>query len=111
VSFLTRHIIVGFDGSQVAGAALAWAVDDARLHDAELTTWTVLEQQQAAAAGKPVDERDNLRAFAAGGERDHRWCPDRIPVHSWRCRRRAELPPAPAPICWSWGFGIGWHHG
>lgn len=45
-----NRIVIGFDGSHPSTAALAWAVDEARLHNAELTVVTVLDDQEAAAA-------------------------------------------------------------
>ena len=38
-----RHIVVGIDGSKSAAAALDLAIEEARLHDAALEVWAVLE--------------------------------------------------------------------
>jgi nucleotide-binding universal stress UspA family protein len=40
---MVRRIIVGFDGSPAATAALTWAAAEARLHRAELVSWTLLD--------------------------------------------------------------------
>ena len=42
-----RHIIVVFDGSDAATAALIWAVEEARLHGAQLTACPGLNQLPA----------------------------------------------------------------
>ncbi|GAA1696455.1 universal stress protein [Nonomuraea maheshkhaliensis] len=55
-----ERIIVGFDGSQGAAAALGWALGQARLHHADLLVWTVLPEQTAAATENAV-VLDDLR--------------------------------------------------
>ncbi|GGM81312.1 universal stress protein [Thermopolyspora flexuosa] len=51
-----RHrVVVGFDGSAPAQAALAWAVEEARLHGAPLVAVTVLRERPGAdPAEEPV---------------------------------------------------------
>lgn len=51
-----HHIIVGFDASESASAALTWAVDEARLHHSELTVWTVFDQHPVRRGDHLVDE-------------------------------------------------------
>jgi nucleotide-binding universal stress UspA family protein len=56
---------VGFDGSDSARVALEWAVDEARLHDATLEVWAVLEpppQGLPHEAGDDAVVREELRA-------------------------------------------------
>ena len=43
-----RRVIAGFDGSAPAGATLAWAVEEARLHDAPLEVWAVADASDEA---------------------------------------------------------------
>lgn len=43
-----RRVVVGFDGSASAGAALSWAVEEARLHDAPLEVWAGVDAPEAA---------------------------------------------------------------
>ena len=38
---MTRRVVVGYDGSPAAVAAIAWAAGEARLRGAELVVWTI----------------------------------------------------------------------
>ncbi|WP_431913371.1 universal stress protein [Nonomuraea jabiensis] len=49
-----KRILVGFDGSHGATAALSWALGQARLHHADLLPWTVLPEQTDMTAGDDV---------------------------------------------------------
>ncbi len=53
-----RRIIVGFDGSESAHAALSWAVEEARLHAVELLAWSVLDQLPAYPASRALNVDD-----------------------------------------------------
>jgi nucleotide-binding universal stress UspA family protein len=55
-----RRVVVGFDGSASAGAALSWAVEEARLHDAPLEVWAVVDAPEAA------EVRASFEQFVAG---------------------------------------------
>ena len=57
-----RRILVGVDGSNASSAALAWAVDEADCHDAEVTV--VHAWQQAGGPGRAMRPGDLDRADA-----------------------------------------------
>jgi nucleotide-binding universal stress UspA family protein len=48
-------IVVGFDGSPSAAAALRWAIGEAQLHHARLTVWTVVGRPFGAAHGAAAE--------------------------------------------------------
>jgi nucleotide-binding universal stress UspA family protein len=49
------RIIVGFDGSPAARAALRWGVAEARLHRAVLAVWTLLDDPSTLPADAAPD--------------------------------------------------------
>ena len=51
-----RRVVVGSDGSQSARAALAWAVEEARIHGATLEVWAVVEPPPLGLPGERGDE-------------------------------------------------------
>ncbi len=63
-----RRIVVGFDGSEAARAALEWAVDEARLHGADLEVVAVVEPSSQGRSGEHGDEAvvvEELRSLAS----------------------------------------------
>jgi nucleotide-binding universal stress UspA family protein len=66
---MTRRIVVGFDGSPAAVAAVTWAAGEARLRGAELVAWTVLdrpESRHAADSAAAKTPRPSLEEAAGG---------------------------------------------
>jgi nucleotide-binding universal stress UspA family protein len=60
---MTYRVVGGFDGSPGAAAALAWAAEEARLHDGELVALAVLNDHQPPApvpTPLSVDDPDGL---------------------------------------------------
>ena len=60
-----RTVVVGYDGSTASTAAVQWAVDEARLHGAELEVWTVQDPFPPVSAGEVTDEAtalENMRS-------------------------------------------------
>lgn len=45
------RVVVGFDGSPSAAAALRWAIAETRLHQARLTVWTILDHPRDRSGG------------------------------------------------------------
>lgn len=61
-----RRVVVGFDGSASARAALEWAVDEAELHGALLEAWAVVESPRLGPhAGSDDDTPDQAELRAA----------------------------------------------
>jgi nucleotide-binding universal stress UspA family protein len=62
---MVERVVVGFDGSQGASVALAWAAGEARLHGAGLVALTVLSEQPREPVSEevlnPVDELGPVR--------------------------------------------------
>ncbi|HEY1322487.1 MAG TPA: universal stress protein [Streptosporangiaceae bacterium] len=54
---MAHRVVVGVDGSPGAGAALAWAAEEARLRGAELVACTVLDQSESRNAADPAGAR------------------------------------------------------
>lgn len=52
-----QRVVVGFDGSASAGAALVWAVEEARLHDAPLEVWHAVDAPEIAEEVRASFER------------------------------------------------------
>lgn len=72
-----QRVVVGFDGSESARAALAWAVAEARLHEACLEVWTVIEPPprgtpDEAAAGVAEELRVVAERITEGVRADFR---------------------------------------
>jgi nucleotide-binding universal stress UspA family protein len=82
---MMRRIVVGFDGSPAAVAAVAWAAGEARLRSAELVAWTVLDRPGSRRA---VD-RAAARASRLSVEESAGGCPVR--VHQCYGEAAAEL--------------------
>lgn len=64
-----RAVVVGFDGSESARAALEWAVAEARLHRDRLEVWIVLESSAQSGSVERGDEEAvlaELRTAIAG---------------------------------------------
>lgn len=62
-----RRLVVGFDGSHSARAALEWAVEEARLHGAALEVWADFEPPAIGPSGESGDEAavlEELRTVA-----------------------------------------------
>ena len=60
-----KRIVVGVDGSEASGAALTWAVEEARLRDAEVDAvhvWSPLTALAGGFAPAPAYGRDELAA-------------------------------------------------
>jgi nucleotide-binding universal stress UspA family protein len=60
---MMRRIVVGFDGSPAAVAAVAWAAREARLRGAELVAWTVLDRPESRHASDSVAAKTRPRSI------------------------------------------------
>lgn len=58
---MAKRIVVGFDGSPAAAAALNWAVTEARLRGGQLDAW-VVEERPAHESGSARPSTSDLRA-------------------------------------------------
>jgi Universal stress protein family len=54
---MTRRVVVGYDGSPAAVAAIAWAAGEARLRGAELVAWTIQDRPSRGAQPTPAGRR------------------------------------------------------
>jgi nucleotide-binding universal stress UspA family protein len=66
---MTRRVVVGFDGSPAAVAAMAWAAGEARLRGAELVVWTIRgrpESRRPADTGAAQTLRRSYEDSAGG---------------------------------------------
>jgi nucleotide-binding universal stress UspA family protein len=64
---MVGQVVVGYDGSDTAAAALAWGTDEARMHGAELVVISVLERRMDS--NRASDDPDVVLKLREGAEK------------------------------------------